>query len=128
MIFRDQAHQFRDTRSGEVVLEPEWTGWDYALVTALQLIEDYSTPQGIPIWEVDESAENVLVEAVRKIDRFEAAKSRTTSRKNYKARAGEVFTPRVTLRWGEWPTWESWVERQSDSAPEGDSDIDEMVD
>lgn len=80
----------------------------------LQLIEDYSTEYGLPIWEVDENADNVDVVAVRRIDKFEASKEKTTSKKNYKPAAGERFVPKAILNWGEWPTFEDWVKYQNE--------------
>lgn len=78
----------------------------------LQLIEDYSTEYGLPIWEVDENADNVDVVAVRRIDKFEASKEKITSKKNYKPAAGERFVPMVIRIDGE--------KRNSTAAQDGD--------
>lgn len=114
VIFQDQYFGYRDPFNGNPLQEPEWSTWDYVLISALQLIEDYSTEYGLPIWEVDENADNVDVVAVKRIDKFEASKERITSRKNYKPTPGERFVPKAILNWGEWPTFEDWVEYQSE--------------
>lgn len=64
----DPAYGFRDPINGEVVGDVTWTDWDYALVHALQLIEDYTDANGIPVWEKE--SDKMVVEAVKKIDRF----------------------------------------------------------
>ena len=116
MIFRDKAVGFRDPISGDIVGEVEWTQWDYALVDAVQLIEDYSNQHGIPIWDAE--ADNVEIEAHRKIDKFEAAKHRITGRDKYKGQPGEYFVPVPKKRFGEWPTFESWLEAQDTEKPQ----------
>lgn len=114
MIFGDPAFGFREGPEGVVYGEVSWTSWDYALVQALQLIEDYTTDNGLLIWEVDNTAENVMVSAERYIDRFEASRDSITGRKNYKSSPGERFRPRLDLRYGEWPTFEDWVKKKSE--------------
>lgn len=113
MILGDTYALHRDPFTREPTGEPEWTTWDYALVQALQLIEDFSDGNGLLIWERE--SEKVQVEAVKKIDPFDAAKERTTGRSNYKRTPGEYFVPRVTLHhWAEeWPTFEEWVQAQN---------------
>lgn len=126
VIFQDKYFGFRDLNNWEPLQEPEWTTWDYVLIQTLQLIEDYTTEHGLLIWEVDENADNVDVVAVKKVDRFEAAKERITGRKNYKATPGERYVPKTVLNWGEWPTFEDWVDYQSErdgsDHPEPDDD------
>lgn len=63
---------------------------------------------------MDENADNVEVVAVKRIDKFEAAKERITQKKNYKPTPGERFVPKVNLKWGEWPTFKEWVEYQNE--------------
>lgn len=118
MILGDRYALYRDPRSGEPVGEPEWTDWDYALVNALQLIEDFSDQNGLLVWEKE--SDDVLISAVKKVDPFESAKERTTGRKNYKATPGEYFIPDVKLQhWAtEWPTFQDWVKSQNDSEEE----------
>lgn len=114
MIFGDHAFGFREGPGQPIYGEVGWTSWDYALVRALQLIEDYTTDNGLLIWEVDDTAENVMVSAERYVDRFEASRDSITSRKNYKPTPGERFRPKLHLRYGEWPTFEEWVEKRSE--------------
>lgn len=95
----------------------EWTDWDYALARAQQLIEDYTDQHGNLVYEVQD--DRVVVEAVRKIDKFEAAKDRITSKKNYKPLDGEYYVPRLEKRSAEWPTFEEWV---ADQAGQGEKE------
>lgn len=113
MILGDPHALHRDPITGEPTGSPEWTRWDYALVHALQLIEDYSDENGMVIWEKE--SESVVVEAVRKTDRFEAVKERITGASKYKRSAGEYFVPRLSLvPWEkEWPTFKDWVDEQN---------------
>lgn len=112
MILGDYYALHRHPFTGEPLQEPVWTTWDYVLVNALQLIEDFSDGNGIVVWEKE--SESVIVEAVKRIDPFEAAKERTTSRKNYKHTPGEYFVPRLKLhpQVEEWPTFQEWIDSQ----------------
>lgn len=71
----------------------EWTKWDFALVNALQTIEDFSDDNGILAWEKED--DNAVIDAVKKIDPFREAVEDRTSGKNYKAANGEYFVPHV---------------------------------
>lgn len=96
----------------------EYTPWDYALMNAFQTIEDYTDKtSGLPVWEVE--GEGVEVDAVKKINKFQAAIDNTTKgteKKPYKPRPGEYFVPRMFSRkvdeHGEevYPTFREWVE------------------
>ena len=120
MILSDKHALHRDPFTGEPFEEPEWTSWDYALVQAVQLIEDYTDQHGILVWERE--SDSVIVEAVAKVDPFEAAKEKATSGKNYKAAKGEYFFPKLSLVYwkdeDDWPTFRSWVESQVEDEPE----------
>ena len=107
MIMRDHYYGFRDPITFEESEEPYWLDWDYALADALQTIEDHTNQHGILVWEAE--SERVEISAVKKIDKFEAAKTARTSGKKYKAAAGEYWVPKVDLRGGEWPTHEEWI-------------------
>jgi len=113
---QDPHYGFRDPVSWEPVGEVEWTTWDYALMSALQLIEDFTDQNGLPVWEKE--ADHVIVEAVKKVDKFESAKERTTSKKNYKSTPGEYFVPRMKLMPGyeedDWPTFDEWARSQQE--------------
>ena len=50
------------------------------------------------------------MDAVRKIDRFEAAKQRRTGGKKYKPRDGEYFVPKVWKTSEEWPLFREYME------------------
>jgi hypothetical protein len=78
----------------------EYTSWDFSLLNAFQTIEDYTDQKsGIPIWELDD--ERIVVEAVRKKNKFQAAIDLTTKgteKKPYKPQPGEYFVPRMYSR------------------------------
>lgn len=117
MILGDKYALHRSPFSGEPFAEPEWTSWDYQLVHAVQLIEDFTDSNGILVWEKE--SDDVIVSAVKKTDAFEAAKEKATSGKNYKAAKGEYFVPDLKLQYwldeDDWPTHRSWVESQLDN-------------
>lgn len=89
----------------------EWTAWDYALIQAYQTVQDWTDQHGNLVYEVDDPKERVIVSAVKKYDKFEAAKTRRTSGKNYKPDPGEYFTSKLDLKSGqEWPTLEEYIQ------------------
>lgn len=114
MILGDKYALHRSPFSGEPFAEPEWTSWDYQLVHAVQLIEDFTDSNGILVWEKE--SDKVRIGALQKVDKFEAAKEAITSGKNYKADKGEYFIPDVKLHhWikeDDWPTHREWIESQ----------------
>ena len=95
-IMKDQWFGHRDLRGREIGDPDGWTRWDYALSTALQIIEDSTDQHGVLAYQTE--AEWVEVEAVKKINKFESAKQRLTGGKNYRGSPGEVFVPRVFSR------------------------------
>lgn len=90
----------------------EWVEWDWALIRAFQTVEDWTDSHGLLRYEVDDPKQRTYVEAVKKIDQFEAAKDRITSRKNYKPDPGEYFAPRLEKRSKEWPTLQEYIEHE----------------
>ena len=111
---RDPYFGHRDIFSGNPIRErDEWMDWDYALVSAYQLVEDLTDKHGLLRHEVE--SERVDVEAIQKIDKFQAAVDRRTKggKKGYTPSPGEYFVPRLTLRGGEWPTLQEYFEQQA---------------
>lgn len=90
----------------------EWIEWDYILVRLLQTIEDWTNEHGLLVYEIDDPMERTFVDAVKKIDKFEAAKHHRTSGKKYKPTPGEYFIPEIKKRSKEWPTMREYVEHQ----------------
>lgn len=91
----------------------EWVEWDYVLLNAFQTVEDWTNQDGLLAYEVDDFQDRVIVQAVRKINKFEAAKESITGGKNYKPRPGEYFVPETLLQDPEndsWPTMEEYIE------------------
>lgn len=97
----------------------EWTSWDHALVTALQVIEDYTDEYGLLAWEREDEA--VEIDAVKKIHKFKAsidARTRGTEKHPYKALPGEYFVPDM---WSKrrvdgkqvFQTYAEWLEKEA---------------
>lgn len=98
----------------------EWIDWDWLLSRALQTVEDWTNDHGLLRYEVDDHLRRVDVDAVKKIDRFEEAKARRTSGKNYKPADGEYFIPRLSKRSKEWPTLEEHIQYLVDQEKDDD--------
>lgn len=112
-IMGDSSFGHRLRATGDVVGDPDgFTSWDYALIAALQIIQDYTDDNGLLVWERD--SERVEVIADKKIDPFRAVIERVTKKKNYEPRPGEYFVPRLRLIGGEWPTLEEYVAEMQD--------------
>lgn len=96
----------------------EWIDWDHILANVLQTIEDFSDQHGLLQWQLDDDA--VVVDAVKKIHPFEAARDRKTGHKNYKSVPGEYYVPRLKSRreGGKMQTFREWVEAQAEEAAE----------
>lgn len=98
-------------------MHSEWTQYDYALASAVSIIEDLTDQNGVFIWDRD--SDRVEITADKKIDPFKAAMDRKTGAKNYKPSAGEYFVPGVTLVHGDrLPTYGEWREAQIQKALE----------
>lgn len=91
-IMTDDWFGHRNPFTGEEIGDKdEWTEWDYALISAFQVIEDYSDQYGILKWVHDTPW--VDFDAKREIHKFDAARDEKTSAKNYKPQPGEQFIP-----------------------------------
>ena len=98
----------------------EYTSWDYALQNAFQTIEDYTDSRsGLLMWEIED--ERAVVDAVRRINKFEQAVALTTAgteKKPYKPRPGEYFVPKMWSRESDengddvYQTMREWIEQQ----------------
>lgn len=118
---RDDWYGHRDWFTGEPEGDKdEWIDWDHALADAFQHIESLTDSHGILIWEREDEA--VIVEAVRQIDPFEAAKDSVTSGKKYTPKPGEYFVPRLKSRRsdGSFQTYEEWVIKEMAANAEDD--------
>lgn len=103
----------RDPVTGVPTGHDRWTRWDYALITAYQMIQDWTDQHGNLVYEVNDEKERVIVHAEKKIDQFEAQKTLRTGGQNYKPTPGEYFIPKLELRHGAtWPTLEEYVENE----------------
>lgn len=103
----------RDSQFREIGDRDEWIDWDFALITALQVIEDGTDRNGLLFWETEPERMDVI--AIKRIDKFQAAVDRATkgsSKRPYQPSPGEYFVPELDLRGGEWPTYKGWVQNQ----------------
>lgn len=117
----DAHYGHRDPFTGEPNGDPsEWIEWDFILVTAYQVIEDYTDKHGNLIWEVE--SERVYVDAEKRIDKFQAAvdsRTKGTKNKGYTPTPGEYFVPKLDLRGGAMPTFSEYIKNQQTGTIEG---------
>lgn len=71
----------------------EYTRWDYALINAFQIIESGTDSDGLLVWEYEDEGTDVL--ALRKVNKFHAARDRKINSKTYSSVPGEYFVPEV---------------------------------
>lgn len=92
----------------------DWTSWDYALMQAVQTIQDFTNDDGLLVWEVEE--DEARMDIVKKINKFKAAVKRKTSGKTYKEAPGEYFVPVLRPPVGKerHQTIAEWREKQQD--------------
>lgn len=119
-IMGDDWFGHRDPLTGEPQGDrEEYSSWDWSLLNAFQTIEDYTdSKSGIPEWILDD--ERVLVDAVRKVSKFQRSideKTKGTDKKPYKPIPGEYFVPEVHSREFDeegkevFNTFREWVEK-----------------
>lgn len=111
VLMRDPFFGHRDW-FGDPVGDPDlWVEWDFVLASAVQVIEDLTDKHGIPVW-VSES-EGVVVDAVKRIDKFQASidrKTKGTAKKPYVPEPGESWIPDVVSRVeGFYPSYRDYV-------------------
>lgn len=120
---QDPYFGHRDWYTGEELEDREaWIDWDFALVAALQIIEDSTDRNGLLVWEKEN--ERMDVKAIKKFDKFEAAVSRATKgskNKGYTPAPGEYFIPELDLRGGEWPTYSEYLKEFQEAPDEGEN-------
>jgi hypothetical protein len=121
LIMRDDWYGHRDPFSGEPQGDKdEWLDWDYALVDAVQTIEDLSDPNsGLLRWELDD--DDAVVDAVKRIDPFQESIDLATRGENYKPTPGEKWYPDIyRYGGGELQTYDQWIEQQARKRNEED--------
>lgn len=113
VIMRDDWYGHRDPFTWEELGDKdEWLDWDYALIDAVQTIEDFTDDSGILVWEREDP--NAVVNAVKKIDRFKEAVEDRTRGEKYKPSPGEYFVPDIQPfnEGDELQTYSQWIERE----------------
>ena len=113
VITGDEHYGHRDAEGNPTGNASEWIRWDYILAEKVQTITDLTGSSSVPQWVME--APNVEISADKKIDKFEAAKARKTSGKNYKQSPGEYYVARVELRGGTYPTLSEWYESKREA-------------
>lgn len=108
----------RDVWGNPVGDKNERIDWDFALIHALQVIEEHTDSDGLLIWEYDVDGVNVTSE--KKINKFHASVEKKTSKDGYKASPGERWLPRVKRVNGELPTFKEWRESKASEDVEED--------
>lgn len=116
---RDEWYGHRDPITFEPVGDrTEFLSWDFLLMDALDVIENYvDQKSGLPIWELEDDM--AYVNANRKINKFQEAIDGKTSSKKYKPEPGEYFVPDLKTRRtdenGEmvFQTFQEWVEKNA---------------
>jgi hypothetical protein len=92
VLFRDPWFGHRSWITWDAVgSQADWTDWDYAIATAMQMIEDGTTEEGLLIWEV--SQEDVFVDPEKRFNKARQAIEDITSADNYKSKNGEYWVP-----------------------------------
>lgn len=91
----------------------KWTAWDYKLLKAHYIIQDWYR-DGIPIWwdESERVAFDVSVRTSRSRAAIERAQEKANKGKSQQHGKYYVVEPRV-IGGGELPTKDEWVEEQS---------------
>lgn len=114
-ILQDHYAHFRDSFSYEVDGTPVWTEWDFALLNALQTIEDYTDPETGELVFVEQS-DRVTYDATRYTKKSVAAVERKTKgsdKKPYKSQPGERWrTKAKVMDGGELPTLSEFIAEQ----------------
>ena len=116
---RDAWYGHRDFYFEEYGDRNEWIDWDFALLSALQTIEDMTDNHGQLVWLTEPEAMDVS--AKKKIDKFQAAidkATKGTDKNPYKPEPGEVWVPDLQWRGSEsdYPTYRTWLEEQRKKA------------
>src|SRR5690606_21291397 len=70
-LARDDWFGHRTASGEEFGDRDEYIDWDYALIEALETIEDFTDDNGLIRWEVEE--DGVSVDSVRTFDKFQAS-------------------------------------------------------
>lgn len=98
VLFSDPSHK-------------EWTMWDYRLLKAYHILQDWYR-DGIPIWW-DES-ERVAFNAEARVSKSRAAVERAQDKNSKKSVPGRYFVAKpVVIGGGDFPTRAEWLEEQS---------------
>lgn len=123
---RDDWYGHRDLRFEPYGDKDEWLDWDFALISALQTIEDMTDNHGTLAWFRE--SEKVDIQAKKTIDKFQASidkQTKSSEKRQYKPDPGETWIPDVVIPPGvEEPTYRGYLQRLRDGggelAPEED--------
>lgn len=113
---RDDWYGHRDPFSGAPEGDKdEWLTWDYLLMEAFEVVETITLPDGSFVMDQDDDA--VQIQAIKTVDKFQASIDNITSGKNYKAKPGEKFKPRIVTRrsGGKFTLYSEYLKAQADT-------------
>lgn len=112
-LFADFYFGFRDLWSYEPDRTPHYTEWDFLLVSAAKLVEDYTDSETGQLMAYEYS-DRVDWDLEKRIKKSKAAIENRTSGKNYKAAPGESWIARPRAIDGEaLPTIREWIESEA---------------
>lgn len=114
---RDDWFGHRDWFTGEPTGDrEEWTTADFLLQEAFDVVENITLPDGSFVMDQEDDA--VQVQAIRYTDKFQQSVDQITQGKNYKAKPGEKFRPRVITRRSDkkMPLYSEYIERKAKEA------------
>lgn len=107
MIMQDDWFGHRDPLTGAKLGDRhEWILWDFSLMNAYKLIEDYTDERGILLWEKDMPGEPVIFDTELKLDRATEAvvKAESAHRERMANNPGMYVVVKPKLRAKDWPT------------------------
>jgi len=115
VILRDSFAGFRDSFTGEIDGYPHWLEVDYALATAMQVVEDYTDNETGHLVFVEQS-DRITFDTEKYTKKSVAAVERRTkgsAKKPYESSPGERWRtiPRVMHGDG-FPTLKEWLAEQ----------------
>lgn len=113
-LFQDYYFGFRDWFTAEPEGDPHYTEWDFALASAMALIEDYTDNETGHLIAYEYSP-RVEFTPERRIKKSKAAVDRMTNGDKYKPEPGESWVTKPNaIDGGDLPTISEWIKSESE--------------
>lgn len=121
-LFADYYFGFRDWWNGEPAGAPHYTEWDFALASAMALIEDYTDSETGHLIAYEYSP-RVAFTPTKRIKKSKAAVEMMTNGKDYKPSPGEswVSQPKA-IDGGDLPTIREFIEYEASLKQKGSNE------